>query len=224
MEKTITEKEEMKPSKPKVEYNDLFWLFLVGSVLGVIIEGAFCYFTRGHWESHVVSVWGWFNVLYGAGAAGLYAGAVKLQDKSLTIRVLSLMGIATTLEYICGAFLKYVLGMKAWDYSGNFLNIDGIVCLKFSLFWGIMSLGVCLAAPKITKWLEGLRGHKYRIICSVMSVFLAINFALTAMVLLRWSGRHYGYEPRTSISRAIDSKANDQWMKDRFVEWHFISK
>lgn len=224
MKNSIEVRDELKPSTPKVEYNDLFWLFLIGSVLGVIIEGAFCYFTRGHWESHVVSVWGWFNVLYGAGAAGLYAGAVKLQDKSLPIRVLSLMGIATTLEYVCGALLKYVLGMKAWDYTGNFMNIDGIVCFKFSLYWGFFSLLVCLAAPRITKWLEGMRGHKYRIICAVMSVFLAINFALTAMVLLRWSGRHYGYEPKSSIAQIIDDKANDKWMKDRFVEWHFISK
>ena len=42
----------------------------------MIIEGIFCLVTKGHWESHVVSVFGAFNVLYGFGAVLLYAGAV----------------------------------------------------------------------------------------------------------------------------------------------------
>ena len=125
-----------RPAEPQVRYSDLFWLFLAGSVLGVIIEGVFCVVTKGRWESHVVSVWGWFNVLYGLGAAGLYAGAVKLRHRPLLARAAILMGVATALELACGMLLKWGLGMRAWDYSHNFLNFSGIICLRFSLYWG----------------------------------------------------------------------------------------
>lgn len=56
-----------------ITYDKLFWLYLTGCIAGVIIEGVFCLVTKGHWESHVVSVFGAFNVLYGFGAVLLYA-------------------------------------------------------------------------------------------------------------------------------------------------------
>ena len=209
-------------NKKKLYYSDLFWLFLFGCVTGVIIEGIFTYFIKGHWESHVVSVWGWFNILYGAGAAGFYAGAVKLSDKPIKTRVFVMAVIATSLELLCGMILKFILGMKAWDYSHNFLNIDGMICLKFSLIWALFAFLVCISMPKLTLILEKLRGKGYKIISIVMSVFLAINFALTAAVLLRWSSRHYGDIADNKIEQQIDSFANDEWMQNRFVEWKFL--
>ena len=209
-------------TKKKLYYSDLFWLFLFGCIMGVIIEGIFTYFMTGHWESHVVSVWGWFNILYGAGAAGFYAGAVKLQDKSLKTRVFIMAIIATSLELLCGLILKFVLGMKAWDYSHNFLNIDGMICLKFSLIWALFAFIVCLSMPKLTVFLSKLRAKKYVIASAILSIFLAINFTMTAAVLLRWSARHYGYVAENTIEQQIDSIATDDWMQNRFVEWHFL--
>ncbi len=208
--------------KKKLYYSDCFWLFLFGSIMGVIIEGVFTYFMTGHWESHVVSVWGWFNILYGAGAAGFYAGAVKLQDKPMRTRVFVMALIATSLELLCGLILKFILGMKAWDYSHNFLNIGGMVCLKFSLIWALFAFLVCLSMPKLTVFLAKLRTKKYKIASIVLSVVLAVNFAMTAVVLIRWSDRHYGYAVDSQIEQQIDSFANDEWMQNRFVEWKFL--
>ena len=52
----------------KITYDKLFWLFMAGSLMGVLIEGLFCLIRKGQWESHVVTVFGPFNALYGAGA------------------------------------------------------------------------------------------------------------------------------------------------------------
>lgn len=78
-----------------ITYDKLFWLYLTGCIAGVIIEGVFCLVTKGHWESHVVSVFGAFNVLYGFGAVLLYAGAIKLKDKNIFVRVVLVTMIAT---------------------------------------------------------------------------------------------------------------------------------
>lgn len=43
-------------------------------------------------------------------------------------------------EYIVGWFLEKQFNTKYWDYTGNFLNIKGRVCLKNSTFWGILGL------------------------------------------------------------------------------------
>lgn len=130
--------------------------------------------------------------------------------------------IATSLELACGLILKYILGMKAWDYSHNFLNIGGMICLKFSLIWAAFAFIVCLNMDKITKLLAKLRTKKSNIFCAVMSVLLAVNFATTGAYLLRWSDRHYGFAPENRIEQHIDSVATDDWMQNRFVEWHFL--
>lgn len=45
--------------------------------------------------------------------------------------------IATVLEYIASYFLELVFNLRWWDYTGYFLNINGRVCLIFSIFFGI---------------------------------------------------------------------------------------
>lgn len=222
--KESTKSNVQKTEHSEIKYGDLLCLFLFGSVAGVVIEGVFCLMTKGVWESHVVSVWGWFNVLYGFGAVGLYAGAIKLRRRSLLVRITVLTAIATALELICGLILRFGLGMRAWDYSGNFLNVGGMICLKFSLCWAGLALLVCVNADRIEHTLTRLRQKSNSIVCFCLSVFLALNFGFTAVSIARWSGRHYGYEASSRFARAIDAAANDEWMKNRFVEWRFLDE
>jgi len=53
--------------------------------------------------------------------------------------VLSTLSI-TLLELITGYVMEKMFHSKWWDYSGNFLNIKGYICLKYALLWGAMAL------------------------------------------------------------------------------------
>lgn len=46
---------EMK--KDGVTYCNMFWLFMFGNVLGVLLEGTWCRLIFGHWETHVATIW-----------------------------------------------------------------------------------------------------------------------------------------------------------------------
>ena len=71
-------------------YQEIFWLFLVGSVLGVVVEGCWCRFRYGRWRTHVVALWGPFNIVYGIGIAVFYLGESLLQQKAWPVRVAAL--------------------------------------------------------------------------------------------------------------------------------------
>lgn len=58
-------------------YCSVFLIFLFGSIAGLLLEGTFCFITKGRWENHVVSVFAPYNILYGLGAALFYIGAAK---------------------------------------------------------------------------------------------------------------------------------------------------
>lgn len=44
----------------------------------------------------------------------------------------------TIIEYIAGFISLRSFHVRLWDYSEEWANIQGIICPKFSLFWGIL--------------------------------------------------------------------------------------
>ena len=205
-----------------ITYDKLFWLFLIGSIAGVIIEGVFTLVTKGHWESHVVSVFGTFNIPYGFGGVLYFVGAVKLKDKPLYFRVLVMTFAATILELLSGLLLRYGLGMRAWNYEHNFLNFKGLICLSFSTMWGIAAFIICQLSPYIDRTLSRMRGRCWHAMCVALSIFMVIDMSMTAMSFVRWSERHYGIETNSSFMKQLDIDAPDDWMQSRFMEWKFL--
>lgn len=44
----------------------------------------------------------------------------------------------TAIEYIAGIIFIKGMGVKLWDYSNNWGNIDGLICPLYMLLWGIL--------------------------------------------------------------------------------------
>lgn len=213
---------ELQTKDKEITYDKLMMLFLFGGIAGVILEGTFCYITKGHWESHVVTVVGTFNTLYGVGAMLFYVGAVKLKSKSMPYKVAVMTFSTTGLELLSGLLLRYGLGMRAWDYSNSFMNYKGIICVGFTCIWGLVAYVFCKLQPRISKSLEKVEGKKWHIAFVIFGVFMVLNLTLTAMYITRWSERHYGFSAQSKIQSTIDKDAPDDWMQSRFVEWEFL--
>lgn len=212
------------PELRHLNYQNMFWLFMIGSVLGVILEGIWCLIRTGQWETHVVSMWGPFCIIYGIGAVGLYMGSVWLRNRNYVTQFLIFSLIAAVVEYISSLILEYGLHMKAWDYSRHFLNIEGRVSFKMTVLWGV--LGILFSyrlVPLIDKMFDKLQGKIWNTACVYMSVFMAVNLTFTAMCLVRWKDRHEGIPPQNHVERTIDDHYGDRKMEKRFCEWEFIS-
>lgn len=206
-----------------ITYQKLFWIFMAGNILGVIIEGIFCVIHYGHWETHTVTIWGPFCLLYGIGAVLFFIGAVCLEKKSKVIQFIVFSVAATIVEFVCGVLLKYGLRMKAWDYSNEFLNFKGLICLKFTLVWGIAGVifsAFCINPLNII--FAKMTNVVWKYACTFASIFMAVNLLSTAACIARWSDRHFGAVPHNRIEQLIDEKWNDEKMEQRFCEWRFI--
>lgn len=117
----------------------MFWLFMFGNVLGVLLEGTWCKMCFGHWETHVVTIWGPFCLIYGIGAVMFYISGEIVRStgfRGVLARFCLISVVATVFELACGLLLEYGMDMKAWDYSKNFLNYKGLICLKMTVLWG----------------------------------------------------------------------------------------
>ena len=61
-------------------------------------------------------------------------------DTPLITQSLIGAGIITVLEYITGYIVNIRLGWNVWDYSNMLFNLNGQICLLFSLMWTIVSI------------------------------------------------------------------------------------
>lgn len=196
---------------------------MIGSVLGVLVEGCWWRLRYGRWQTNVVALWGPFNIVYGLGIAVFYIVDSLLYRQTWPVRVAALALSGSLVEYLCGLVIRVGIRMKAWDYRNHFLNIQGLISLKMTLMWG--ALGVVfdrfLFRP-LKKVLSYITGTVWDLACAGLSAFMAFNLTCTAVCIVRWANRHRGKPPMNRISRWIDRTFPDCWMERRFRDWSFI--
>lgn len=97
--------------------------------------------------------------------------------------------VGSVVEYIVSLVGELLLGVRWWDYSGMPLNINGRICVYYSIFWGF--LGIYLIAslnPKVDKIIDWIKSKfkTYTVLKNVVMavvIFLMIDFISTAFAL-----------------------------------------
>lgn len=88
--------------------------------------------------------------VYGLGALAILSLPPFVQARPILLVLLGGL-VATGVEYLVGMFDHRVLGVRFWDYEGLPGNVEGKVCLPFTLAWGVLAVGlVYLVHPWVT--------------------------------------------------------------------------
>lgn len=128
---------------------ELAFIFFMGSVAGWVLE---VFFRRFISNTNPKRKWinpgfctGPYLPLYGFGLCLMYliAGLEKrglFQDPfwNKTVLFLTMAICMTLIEYIAGIITLKITKVRLWDYTGEWGNIQGIICPKFSLIWAIL--------------------------------------------------------------------------------------
>lgn len=117
---------------------ELLWLYLIYSFIGWCGEVAVAALKK-HKFINRGFVNGPLCPIYGAGAV---AFAVFLPELEHHLFFLFLGGLilASFIEYMTGRIMEKIFHRKWWDYSGERFHIEGYVCLKSSVIWGICAV------------------------------------------------------------------------------------
>ena len=207
-----------------ITYSNMFWLFIVGSLLGVLLEGTFCFVKKGVWETHVVSMFLPLCVLYGMGAVGCYLIYDLVKEKNKIFQFFTYGLVGDIVELITGGALYNGLKMRAWNYTNHLLNYRGYVSFTMTFTWGIVGILFSYLVPYINKVFDKMKHKAWKAISYVFTVFLIFDFSLTAYSVKRWSNRHYNVKTNSSFAKYIDNKFDDKFMEKRFCEWKFLDK
>lgn len=204
-----------------IERPELFWLFFFGSLLGVLMEGVYCKFVRRVGDPRRFHLGTVLHPLRHR-CGGVLRRERRLGGQKKWQKFLLFGCLGSGLEVIAGAILEFGLGMYAWDYSGQFMNFRGYVSLGMTAAWGAIGLLFSFAVPYVDGAYAFMQTHAWHIAYVILSVFLTIDLAFTALCLVRWAERRYDIPPLTKFEQFIDEKYDDVFMQNRFIEWHPI--
>ena len=104
----------------KLKFNDIFYIFIICSVLGWVIEGIWTLVKKGVLINHSALVIGPFNLIYGVSAVLLSLVLCDAKNKpAWQIFLISLVS-CTVVEYFMSVFTEMYLGLKLGIILRNF--------------------------------------------------------------------------------------------------------
>ena len=200
----------------------LFWVFFIGCFAGVVLETIYCLIQRGHYESRVGLIYGPFNLVYGIGALCLSGALYQFRNRG---RVFSFVGgfvVGSVVEYACSWFQEVCFGSTSWDYSKMPYNLNGRICLRYSIFWGILGIfWIKDIYPRMAKWILKIPNKVGKPLTWVLLVFMVFNSVMTLFTSLRWTARREGVEPRNAFEAYLDEHYPDERMQKIFANAEF---
>lgn len=191
----------------------LVWLFLLGALLGDLIEMVFCRFTMGWWMSRSSVIYGPFSIVWGLGCVMLTAFLYKYKDSRDRHIFIAGTVLGGAYEYICSVFTELVFGTIFWDYSKIPFNLGGRINLLYCFFWGIVAI-IWLKGiyPLLSAWIEKIPKKAGGILTWVLIVLMTANMAVSAMALYRYSSRQLGEPAATELGVWLDTQYPDERM------------
>ena len=117
---------------------DYLGLFFFYAFLGWLLETSVAAIRKKHMVNR-----GFLNgplcAIYGITAVFMTRYLYELQSSPVFL-FLGCMIIATAAEWLAGHALERIGHGKWWDYSNKKWNMDGYICLQYSVLWGILGL------------------------------------------------------------------------------------
>lgn len=190
--------------------------FILYSFVGWVIEVIYHAVTQGKVVNR-----GMLNgpvcPIYGCGVVGAfliakhgaeYAFACEPSELNGFIIFLGGMLLCTMIELVTGALLDTIFHMRWWDYREKPFNLNGYICLEFSIIWG-------LAMVFVIKVLYPSPGHGFfelvpnmltNIVLILCYIALAADLVVTVLMIRRMEHRLGELDEVQKMMRAVSDK------------------
>lgn len=160
-----------------IHYFDYYvLLFFCLSILGWLWEVLLYFITNGGFVNRGV-YYGPYLPVYGIGGLILMIFLHAKRKQPVLVFTVSAV-ICTAIEYAAAAWLEYKWGIRWWDYSSSFLNIDGKICLLCSIGFGLGGvLLICIFQPFFLKFYHRMTRGMRTLLCITLIIIFAADAA-----------------------------------------------
>ncbi|ADZ83307.1 putative ABC transporter permease [Cellulosilyticum lentocellum] len=125
-------------SLSSTSFYELIYYFFIYSTLGWLMETTLnsikhkTFINRGF-------LTGFYCPIYGVGMCSIYLFCSPFASNPFLVFIVGLV-VATLIEYITGMLMEKLFHASWWDYSHFKCNLNGKICLRISIAWGVLAL------------------------------------------------------------------------------------
>ena len=219
--KEYTQTFESKDDKPFAYgfcFTKLFYLFVIGSFIGTILETIWAFCVDGHFEMRVGMVYGPFIPVYGGGACFLTAALYKLYKLNDTlVFVIS----AFCSEQVLSISVRGCRSRCSARFHGTTVTLrltltaEPILCMPLSGDSSVLS-GCVICIRGQQSLIEKIPKRAGAIITTFLIVFMAFNGFMSVTATARWTQRTEGVPASNSFEEYLDEKFDNEKMEFLF--------
>ncbi len=148
--------------------------FFLFSLIGWLFEVCFYLVNEGSFINRGTMTGPWLPI-YGVGGLVIIYVLRPLRKKP-GLLFASAFVLCGCLEYSASWILEQLAGMRWWDYTGYFMNINGRVCLEGLTVFGLAGVAVTyFIAPVSDNLLKQIPDQKRKFLCIVLTALFFID-------------------------------------------------
>lgn len=203
----------MKDNKLIKEIMKIFWIFVIGCIIGYITEMIVVFVQKGFFESRQGLIYGPFTPVYGIGAMIYYLFFSKVKCKNKIHTFFYTMILGGIVEFLCSYIQQKLFNTVSWNYSNLPFNIDGRTSLLHCTYWGLAGvLYITYISPFIEKIDKLICQKKIKIVTYFVMLFMVFNISISCIAGIRQKERMNNIPPDNEFEKFIDTHYNDDYM------------
>lgn len=203
----------------ELDFFNLFWIFVVASVLGLVIETVYhmVVVDPGVYQDRTGMLWGPFSPIYGIGAVLMTVALNRFHRANVLIVFFVSALIGGAFEYLVSWFLQFAFGIVAWDYTGTFLSIDGRTNGMFMAMWGVLGcFWIKLILPRLLKVVNMIPWQWRYSLTTVCAALMIFNAGMTLLALDCWYQREAGDPIQNAVEQFMAEHYGNEFMANHF--------
>lgn len=212
----------------KLNYFNLFWVFFVCSVLGLILEEVWhmVVVDPGIYQDRAGMLFGPFSPIYGFGAVLMTMALNRFYKKNPLIIFLVSALIGGAFEVFVGWFMQTSFGVVSWSYSHIRLFgmpdpiavlTGGRTCTPFACMWGLGGLiWIKVLLPRLLKLINMIPWKRRYSATVILTAVMLIDGVMTLQSLDYWYQRVNGTIRNIPVAQFYDKHFDNEYMENRF--------
>ncbi|MGO5323647.1 putative ABC transporter permease [Collinsella sp. LCP19S3_H3] len=212
----------------KLNYFNLFWVFFVCSVLGLILEEVWhmVVVDPGVYQDRAGMLFGPFSPIYGFGAVLMTMALNRFYKKNPLIIFLVSALIGGAFEVFVGWFMQTSFGVVSWSYSHIRLFgmpdpiavlTGGRTCTPFACIWGLGGLiWIKVLLPRLLKLINMIPWKRRYSATVILTAVMLIDGVMTLQSLDYWYQRVNGTVRNIPVAQFYDKHFDNEYMENRF--------
>ena len=212
----------------KLNYFNLFWVFFVCSVLGLILEEVWhmVVVDPGVYQDRAGMLFGPFSPIYGFGAVLMTMALNRFYKKNPLIIFLVSALIGGAFEVFVGWFMQTSFGVVSWSYSHIRLFgmpdpiavlTGGRTCTPFACMWGLGGLiWIKVLLPRLLKLINMIPWKRRYSATVILTAVMLIDGVMTLQSLDYWYQRVNGTVRNVPVAQFYDKHFDNEYMENRF--------